>query len=254
MGGSEPTNDEPAPAPVRLTPEDRFEGIPASVSRGSTSEARFVETALHRIATESYEPIADVIETYLAGRELPASFQKNEGAATGFILETVGRQILSELYPGTSMMHGAKLFDATGKEVGELDGIVMDESGQVAALAEMKMSPGVVGKGRKKLASLLAGIQDGTLTHYVMQSGKRWSFGEAGPLSRERFLDIGPEACFGITVRESPPAPGILRLSVSYRTIAKVASILTYYAKLNQTPPCLESQKYPDLHPACATG
>lgn len=239
------------PPPTNL---DRFEAPSGAAGRSGGSDLQFLSTALDRIAAEGKESFAEVLEVYLAGRELPASFQKNEGAATGFILETLGRQTLELLYPGTEILHGAKLFDATGKEVGELDGIVLDKQGEVLALAEMKMSPGVVGKGRKKLVSLLEGIQDGTLTHYVMQSGKHWSFDEPGPLSRKQFDSIEPGSCFGITVRESAPAPGILRLSVSYRTIAKVASILTYYSGQGAALPCLDSQKYPEKHAGCATG
>lgn len=246
-----------APAAGRglILPEglDAFERRPRPKHEHRTIEHAFVSGALERIAAEGKESYPEVVEVYLAGRELPPSFQKNEGAAIGFILEALARQSLETLYPGSEIRHGAKLYDAAGKEVGELDGIVLDAEGRVIALAEMKISPGMVQKGRQKLETLLAGIQAGTLTHYAFSPGPRRSFDELGPLDRARFQGLGPESCFGMSVREAAPAPGVLRLSVSYRTIAKVASILTFYSGQKAPPPCLGSRLYPEKHPACGT-
>lgn len=232
---------------------DTFERAPRPEVERARVEETFLSAALEKIAAEGKEPVSEVLEVYLAGRELPDALQKNEGAATGFILEALGRRALETLYPTSQITHGARLYDATGREVGELDGIVLDPQGRVLALAEMKISPGMVNKGRQKLESLLAGIQSGALTHYEFSVGDRRPFDAPGPLDRSRFDDLGPEACFGISVREAAPAPGVLRLSVSYRTIAKVASILTYYAGQRQPPPCLESRLFPERHAACGT-
>lgn len=247
----EPAPALPVRAPAPAAPQDRYE--PGRRLDKPSIEPAFVTAALEIIAADGKEPFADVLEAYLAGRELPASFQKNEGAAIGFILEALARQTLQTLYPTGEIAHGAKLYDGAGKEVGELDGIVLDPNGQVLALAEMKISPGMVNKGRRKLVSLLQGIQDGTLTHYEAEPGQRRSFDQPGPLDRARFTGLSAEDCFGMSVREAAPAPGILRLSVSYRTIAKVASILTFYSGRQQVPPCFDSKSHPDKHAACGT-